>query len=61
MWKKVAVVLSAPLAVVIVISLLDANTWNVFAFLGLIIVVAAATVWGVSRLLGVHLSLGSWD
>lgn len=61
MWKKIAVVLSAPIAVVIVISLLDANTWNVFMFLALIIVVAAATVWGVSKLLGVRLSLGSWD
>jgi len=61
MWKKIAVVLSAPIAVVIVISLLNANTWNVFMFLALIIVVAAATVWGVSKLLGVRLSLGSWD
>ena len=61
MWKKIAVVLSAPIAVVSVIALLNANTWNVFMFLALIIVVAAATVWGVSKLLGVRLSLGSWD
>jgi len=61
LWKKLAVVLSAPIAVAIVITLLDANAWNVFAFLALIVVVAAAVVWGVARLLGVRLSLGSWD
>lgn len=61
LWKKVAVVLSAPIAVAIVITLLDANAWNVFAFLALIVVVAAAVVWGVAKLLGVRLSLGSWD
>jgi len=61
MWKKLTVVLSAPVAVVLVVSLLDADTWNFFLFLAVVIAVAAAAVWGTARLLGVHLSLGSWD
>ena len=60
-WKKLSVVLSAPVAVMIVVRLLHANTWNFFLFFGLVIVVAAAAIWLVARLLGVHLSLGSWD
>jgi hypothetical protein len=61
MWKKLAVVLSAPVAVVVVVGLLHANTWNFFLFLAVVIGVAAAAVWGTARLLGVRLSLGSWD
>ncbi len=61
MWKKLAVVLSAPLAVIIVVALLHARTWNFFLLLGLVIVVAAAAVWLAAKLLGVRLSLGSWD
>jgi hypothetical protein len=60
-WKKFAVVLSAPLAVFAVISLLGATTWSFLPFAVLIVAVAAATVWLVSKLLGVHLSLRSWD
>ena len=60
-WKKVAVVLSAPLAVLVAISLLDASSWSFLPFTVLIVAVAAAAVWLVSRLLGVHLSLRSWD
>lgn len=61
MWKKMAVVLSAPVAVVVVVSLLGANRWNFLAFLGLVVVVVVAAVWGTARLLGVRLSLRSWD
>ncbi len=61
MWKKLSVVLSAPVAVFIVVNLLHARTWNFFLLLGLVIVVAAAAVWLAAKLLGVRLSLGSWD
>jgi hypothetical protein len=61
MWKKLSVVLSAPVCVVIVVGLLHARTWNFFLLLGLVIAVAAGAVWLTSKLLGVHLSLGSWD
>ena len=61
MWKKLLVVLSAPVAVIAVVSVLHADTWNFFLFCGAVIVVAAAAVWGMAKLLGVHLSLGSWD
>jgi len=60
-WKKATIVLSAPLAVLIVVSLLHASTWNFFPFVLLVVGVAAAAVWLVARLLGVHLTLGSWD
>ena len=33
MWKKVVVVLSAPVAVLIVMRLFNINTWNFFLFL----------------------------
>ena len=61
MWKKVAVVLSAPIAVILVVDLLHANTWSFFLFFIVAIGVAVAAVWGMAKLLGVHLSLGSWD
>jgi hypothetical protein len=60
-WKKLAVVLSAPLAVVVVQTLLDATKWNFFLSTALIVATAAAAVWLTAKLLGVHLSLGSWD
>jgi presenilin-like A22 family membrane protease len=61
LWKKTAVVLSAPLAVIVVIRLLHANEWNFALFFAVVIVVGAVAVWGTARLLGVRLSLGSWD
>ncbi len=60
-WKKVAVVLSAPAAVLIVMSLLDSSHWGLLPFALLTVVVAAAAVWIMAKLLGVHLSLRSWD
>ena len=60
-WKKVSVVLSAPVAMVVAIELLHINTWNPILFIVVLIAVAAAAVWGTAKALGVHLSLGSWD
>ncbi len=60
-WKKFAVVLSAPVAVVAATSLLHASTWSFVPFAVLVLAVAAAAVWLTSKLLGVRLSLGSWD
>jgi hypothetical protein len=60
-WKKAAVVLSAPGAVIVSISYLDASNWNFFLFAAFIAAVAAAAVWLTAKLLGVRLSLGSWD
>jgi hypothetical protein len=61
LWKKLTIVLSAPVAVVAVVSALHATAWNFFLFFAVVIAVAVAAVWGTARLLGVHLSLGSWD
>jgi hypothetical protein len=61
MWKKLAVVLSAPIAAFIVVRVLDATTWNFFLFLVVVVGAAALAVWGTAKILGVHLSLNSWD
>ncbi|MFA4964561.1 MAG: hypothetical protein WC709_02855 [Thermoleophilia bacterium] len=61
MWKKAAVVLSAPLAVGLIASYFHASTWSLVPFAAMVVGVAAAAVWLVARLLGVHLSLRSWD
>ena len=61
MWKKIVVVLSAPVAMLIVIKLLHTNTWNFFLFALVVLVAAVAAVWVTAKVLGVHLSLGSWD
>ena len=60
-WKKFAVALSAPVAVTAAISFLDASGWSFLPFAALIVGVATAAVWLMSKLLGVRLSLGSWD
>jgi len=60
-WKKFAVVLSAPAAVLGTISLLGASNWSFLPFVAVIVAVAAGAVWLTAKLLGVHLSLGSWD
>lgn len=61
LWKKVAVVLSAPVAMIVVLNLLNARSWNYTLVIVVALLVAVAAVWGVSKLLGVHLSLRSWD
>jgi hypothetical protein len=60
-WKKIAVVLSAPISAFLVVRLLNATTWNFFLFLAVVVACAAVAVWGTAKLLGVHLSLSSWD
>ncbi len=60
-WKKISVVLSAPVAMILVIQLFHANKWPGLVFLVVLVAVAVAAVWLVSKLLGVKLSLGSWD
>jgi hypothetical protein len=55
------VVLSAPAAVIGVVSLLGASNWSFLPFVAVIVGVAAGAVWLTAKLLGVHLSLGSWD
>jgi hypothetical protein len=61
MWKKIAVVLSAPVAVLVIMRLFHINEWNFFLFLVVVLAVAALAVWGSAKALGVHLSRGSWD
>jgi hypothetical protein len=61
MWKKVTVVLSAPVAVFILMRLFHINEWNFFLFLAVVLAAAAVAVWGTAKVLGVHLSRGSWD
>jgi hypothetical protein len=61
MWKKAAVVMSAPLGVVLVVSFLDASDWGFLPFTALVVAVAAGAVWLTAKLLGVRLSLRSWD
>jgi hypothetical protein len=61
MWKKVSVLLSAPVAVILVTKLLNAEHWSFAPYVLLVIGVAAAAVWGSAKLLGVRLSLRSWD
>ena len=62
MWKKLTIVLSAPVSVLLVISIFKSTAgWGFFPHIALIVVVAGAAVWGTARLLGVHLGLSSWD
>ena len=60
-WKKVAILLSAPGAIVLVSSVLGASEWSPWLRGLLAVAVGAATVWVVAKVLGVRLSLSSWD
>jgi hypothetical protein len=60
-WKKAAVVLSAPVAVLAAIPLLHASSWSFLPFVALVVAVAALAIWTTAKLLGVRLSLRSWD
>jgi hypothetical protein len=60
-WKKAAIVLSAPVAVVILSRIVDLTSLNVFVLLVVMLAVIAVAVWGTSKLLGVHIGLRSWD
>jgi hypothetical protein len=61
LWKKLAVVFAGPFAVIVLVRLFHINEWNFFAFLVTVVVVVVAVVWAMAKLLGVRLSLGSWD
>jgi len=61
MWKKLTIVLSAPIAVFILMRLFHINEWNFFLFLAAVLAAAVVAVWGTAKVLGVHLSRGSWD
>jgi len=60
-WKKLAVVLSALVVLGIVGPPLHASHLNSLVILGLIILIVAVVVWLAAKLLGVRLSLRSWD
>jgi lipopolysaccharide export LptBFGC system permease protein LptF len=61
LWKKLTIVVSAVVAVVLVLSVLNANNTGFFTLLVVVLAVIAAVVWLMAKLLGVHLSLSSWD
>ena len=54
-------VLAAPVAVIVMLRLFHINEWGFFLFFATVVAIAAVAVWGMAKLLGVHLSLGSWD
>ena len=60
-WKKLAIVLSAVIAVGLVGPALRASDLNSLLVIGIIVAVIAGVVWLVAKLLGVRLSLRSWD
>lgn len=61
LWKKATIVLTAVVAVVLVLDVLDANNMGFFTLVVVVLAVLAGVVWGMAKLLGVHLSLSSWD
>jgi len=61
LWKKLTIVLSAVVAVVLVVSVLNPDRMGFFTTLVVVLVVVAGVIWGMAKLLGVHLSLSSWD
>ena len=61
MWKKVTLIVAAVLTPVVVVRLTGATSWNFFAFAALVVVSAAAGLWVAAKLVGVRLSLSSWD
>jgi anti-sigma-K factor RskA len=61
LWKKLTIVLTAVAAVVLVLDVLNPNDIGFFPLVVVVLAVIAGVVWGMARLLGVHLSLSSWD
>jgi hypothetical protein len=61
LWKKLTIVVSAVAAVVFVLSVLNADSLGFFMTLVVAVAVIAGVVWGMAKLLGVHISLSSWD
>ncbi len=61
MWKKLTIVVSAvAVAVAVMAAMSSANMNFGVVFVGVLAAVAA-DVWVVAKLIGVHLSLSSWD
>jgi hypothetical protein len=61
LWKKLTIVLTALAAVIAVMSIVDTDNMNVLVFIVIVVAVIAAVVWLMARILGVRLSLHSWD
>ena len=61
LWKKLTIVLSAAVAAVALMSVLDSAHVSFVVFLVAVLAAVAAVVWLMAKLLGVHLSLHSWD
>jgi hypothetical protein len=61
MWKKLTIVAAAIIVPVVLVTLLNASTWNYLLFIALVVASAAAAVWVTSKLIGVRLGLGNWD
>jgi hypothetical protein len=60
-WKKAIIVISAPITVAVISKVIDPNHINLFVLIALVVVAVGVVMWGVARLLGVHLSFHSWD
>jgi hypothetical protein len=60
-WKKLVVVAAAVLTPVVLVTVLHASKWNFFLLGILVIGSAAAGLWVAARVVGVRLSLASWD
>ena len=61
LWKKLAVVVSTVVVLGLVLNALHASKLSFLPFLAVVVVVVVGMVWLMSKLLGVHLSLRSWD
>lgn len=61
LWKKLTIVLSAAIAAALLMSVLDTAHMGFLSFLVIVLAVVASVVWLMAKLLGVHLSLRSWD
>ena len=61
LWKKLAIVVGTLVVLGVVLNALNASKLSFLPFLAVVVVVVVGTVWLLSKLLGVHLSLRSWD
>jgi hypothetical protein len=61
MWKKLTIVISAAIVAAVVMSTLSGANMGFFLVLVCVLAAVAADVWLVAKLVGVHLSLRSWD
>lgn len=60
-WKKLSVVLSGPIVAALVLSTMDTGHMSSLVLVAITIVIVAVVVWLMAKLLGVRLSLHSWD